>query len=134
MNLSSQEKIFGYESKERCYALPALIVRLGEKPRVAYMKFLVQRFPNSNTRRVYALALARFFDWCDGHRIPIANIGETILSAYFTDVRLSGPQQKQFRSAVTSFINWTQQRDASAHLTQKVGGKTAFGYDGVFSE
>jgi hypothetical protein len=54
--------------------VPALIADLGDEAAWRYVEFFTANIRNPHTRRAYARACNRFFDWCDDRGLMPAAI------------------------------------------------------------
>lgn len=92
----------------RTVVLPSPIVAAGEKAARRFVEFLTANIPNRNTRRAYAHALARFFDWCDGKGISLERLDAVAVAAYVEQLQgeLSIPSVKQHLAAIRRLCDY----------------------------
>ena len=62
-----------------------------------YIEFFAANIRNPHTRRAYARACSRFFDWCEGRGLALATIRPFDVATYIEDLQQthSAPGVKQ---------------------------------------
>ena len=90
-------------------ALPALVLRTGEKAQRRFLEFFAAHLRNPNTRLAYARAAGRFLDWCAARGVErLEAIGPMQVAAW-TELRLrevSAPTVKQELAALRRLFDW----------------------------
>ena len=90
-------------------ALPALILRAGEKARWRFIDFFTATIRNPNTRRAYYRAVSRFLNWCQTQGIgELDQVRPIHVAAYVEQLQgeLSRPSVKQHLAAIRKCLNW----------------------------
>src|SRR5450755_898024 len=62
--------------------VPALIAMAGEQAGWRYVEFFTANIRNPNTRRAYARACSRFFDWCETRGLTLTTIRPFDVATY----------------------------------------------------
>ncbi len=70
------------------------------------MEFFVANIRNPNTRMAYARAVARFFDWCENHRIALNQVEPILVAAYIEQHPGSPPTVKQHLAAIRMLFDY----------------------------
>ena len=88
--------------------VPALIADLGDDASWRYIEFFTANIRNSNTRRAYARACARFFAWCEDRGLRLTGIRPYDVSLYIEGLQRehSAPGVKQQLAAVRMLFDW----------------------------
>jgi len=89
-------------------AVPAIIAAAGEQASWRYVEFFTANIRNPHTRRAYARACARFFNWCNRRRLGIANIRPFDVAAYIERLQneAAAPSVKQQLAAIRMLFDW----------------------------
>jgi len=89
-------------------ALPAPIVRAGEKAAWRFLEFFTANIRNKNTRLAYAQAVSRFFAWCDERGLKLEQLQPVIVASYIEDLQkfLAPPSVKQHLAAIRMLFDW----------------------------
>src|SRR2546430_11669013 len=82
--------------------LPAIIRAQGERASRRFIEFFTATIRNRNTRMAYARAVKQFFDWCDEHRLKLADIEAISMTTYIKQLgtKASKPTVKQHLAAI----------------------------------
>jgi len=88
--------------------VPALIADAGERAAWRYVEFFTANIRNSNTRRAYVRACARFLAWCDRRGLTLATIRAHDVGAYVEALQLeaAAPSVKQQLAAIRMLFDW----------------------------
>ncbi len=88
--------------------VPVLVADLGEQAAWRYVEFFTANIRNPNTRRAYARACERFFNWCEQHGLPLAGIRPFSVAAYIEELQreVSAPSVKQQLAAIRMLCDW----------------------------
>ncbi len=86
--------------------LPAVIDDAGPQARRRFVEFFVANIRNPNTRMAYARAVARFFDWCENHRIALNQVEPILVAAYIEQHPGSPPTVKQHLAAIRMLFDY----------------------------
>ena len=117
--------------------VPRVIAAAGDQAARRFLAFFAATIRNKNTRTAYYHAVARFFDWCDRHKLgQLADIEPLYVAAYIEALGkdFEKPTVKQHLAAirmlgdglVTGEIVATNRRERS----WKIGGHFPPGADG----
>ena len=89
-------------------ALPSSITAAGENASRKFIEFFTANIRNRNTRIAYAHAVRRFFDWCEGHHIPLDKIEPMLVAAYIEEMgqSLDVPSVKQHLAAIRMLFDY----------------------------
>ncbi len=89
-------------------ALPSSITAAGENASRRFIEFFTANIRNRNTRIAYAHAVRRFFDWCEGHHIPLDKIEPILVAAYIEEMgqSLDVPSVKQHLAAIRGLFDY----------------------------
>jgi site-specific recombinase XerD len=90
------------------HLVPALIVLAGEQASWCYVEFFTAHIRNPNTRRAYARACSRFFDWCDERGLGLTTIRPYDVASYIEALQEthSAPGVKQQLAAIRMLFDW----------------------------
>jgi Phage integrase, N-terminal SAM-like domain len=89
------------------YIVPALIAAAGDPAAWRYIEFFTANIRNSNTRRAYARACARFLAWCEGRGMTLIGIRAHDVGAYIEAMQdAAAPSIKQQLAAVRMLFDW----------------------------
>jgi site-specific recombinase XerD len=90
--------------------VPRVIADAGDKAARRFLEFFAATIRNKNTRMAYYRAAARFFAWCDHHRIgEIVDIEPLHVAAYIEGLGKDGyekPSVKQHLAAIRMLFDW----------------------------
>ena len=88
--------------------VPALIAALGDAASWRFIEFFTANIRNPHTRRAYARACGRFFDWCDARGLTLAAIRPFDVAAWVEELQQdhSAPGVKQQLAAVRMLFDW----------------------------
>ncbi len=88
--------------------LPSVIVEAGEKASLSFLEFFTNSIANVHTRRAYARAAVRFFQWCEFKKVSFENILPPMIGIYFRELEqeLSVPSVKQELSAIKKLFDF----------------------------
>lgn len=86
--------------------LPAPVARAGERTSQRFVEFFTAHIRNSNTRRAYGRAIARFFAWCDARGIDLHQVEPVTVAAYIEQHPGSKPTVKQHLAAIRMLFDW----------------------------
>ena len=73
-----------------------------------FWEFFAATIRNKNTRQAYLTACFRFADWCEVHRIELADVKPMVMASYveqLTDV-YAAPTVKQHLAALRMLFDW----------------------------
>src|SRR5271156_5561644 len=96
---------------------PRVIAAAGDKAARRFLEFFAATIRNKNTRMAYYRAAARFFAWCDHHKIgEIADIEPLHVAAYVEGLEkdFEKPTVKQHLAAIRVLFDWLGTRQAGA--------------------
>ncbi|MGC9272186.1 tyrosine-type recombinase/integrase, partial [Acidiphilium sp.] len=98
----------GLEGRDEFNLIPALIAHEGEKAAWRYVEFFTAHVRNSNTRRAYARACARFFAWSNDRGLGLTSIRSVDVAAWVESLQqqYSAPGVKQQLAAVRMLFDW----------------------------
>jgi site-specific recombinase XerD len=108
----------------RLLRLPAA-ANAGEETMQRYTEFFTANIHNPHTRRAYARACNRFFAWCDGRALTLADIQSPDVTAWMKQLQLehSPASVKQQLAAVRMLFDWLVARQVmSANPASAVRG------------
>jgi site-specific recombinase XerD len=90
------------------HVVPALVASLGNKASWRYVEFFTANIRNPHTRRAYARACARFFDWADQRGLALDAIRPVHVAAWVEQLQAthSAPGVKQQLAAVRMLFDW----------------------------
>jgi site-specific recombinase XerD len=90
------------------HLVSALIVPAGEQAGWRYVEFFTANIRNPNTRRAYARACSRFFDWCDERGLGLAGIRPYDVAFYIECLQEThaAPSVKQQLAAIRMLFDW----------------------------
>ena len=89
--------------------MPAIVAAAGDKAARRFLEFFAATIRNKNTRIAYYGAAARFFAWCDHHKIgEIVDIEPLHVAAYVDtmDKHFEKPTVKQHLAAIRMLFDW----------------------------
>src|SRR5271165_7198028 len=89
--------------------VPRVIAAAGDKAARRFLEFFAATIRNKNTRMAYYRAAARFFAWCDHHKIgEIADIEPLHVAAYVEAMGkdFEKPTVKQHLAAIRMLFDW----------------------------
>jgi integrase len=88
--------------------VPATIAAQGDAAAWRYVEFFTANIRNPNTRRAYARACARFFEWCDRHGLDLLAIRPFHVAAWVEQLQktVSAPSTKQQLAALRGLGDW----------------------------
>src|SRR5919199_122358 len=82
-------------------ALPAAILRAGERASWRFIEFFTANIRNKNTRVAYAHAVTEFFTWCEARGIlEIEQVKPVVVAAYIEQHTAAPPTVKQHLAAI----------------------------------
>ena len=89
-------------------ALPSLIAAHGERASRRFIEFFTANIRNKNTRMAYARAVKNFFDWWEGRRLGLDDIGPMSVAAYIEQLgaKASKPTVKQHLAAIRQLFDY----------------------------
>jgi site-specific recombinase XerD len=87
-------------------SVPAIVAAAGDKAARRFLEFFAATIRNKNTRMAYYRAAARFFAWCDHHKI--ADIEPLHVAAYVEGLGkdFEKPTVKQHLAAIRMLFDW----------------------------
>ena len=73
-----------------------------------FWEFFAATIRNPNTRQAYLVAVYRFADWCEHHRIELEDVEPLIVSAYIEQLIqvYAAPTVKQHLAAIRMLFDW----------------------------
>jgi integrase/recombinase XerD len=88
--------------------VPDVIKRAGLKATARAVEFFTVNIRNANTRRAYANATMRFFNWCDDRSLELTDITPSVVAAYIEEFQreASPPTVKQHLAAIRMLFDW----------------------------
>src|SRR5229473_5133260 len=88
--------------------LPATIAAAGAHTSERFIEFFTANIRNRNTRMAYALAVRRFFDWCEQPGLGLEAIRPRIVAAYIEQLgaEMAKPSVKQHLAAVRQLFDY----------------------------
>jgi site-specific recombinase XerD len=89
--------------------VPRVFAAAGDKAVRRFLEFFAATIRNKNTRMAYYRAAARFFAWCDHHKIgEIADIEPLHVAAYVEALGkdFEKPTVKQHLAAIRMLFDW----------------------------
>jgi integrase/recombinase XerD len=87
--------------------LPAAISRAGEAAAWRFVEFFAVTIRNRNTRAAYANPIARFFAWCEKHRVhTLEQIKPVVIAAYIESRPMAAPTVKQHLAAIRMLFDF----------------------------
>jgi site-specific recombinase XerD len=89
--------------------VPRVIAAAGDKAARRFLEFFAATIRNKNTRMSYYRAAARFFAWCDQHKVnEIADIEPLHVAAYVEGLGkdFEKPTVKQHLAAIRMLFDW----------------------------
>src|ERR1700683_1829118 len=88
--------------------VPALIADAGDAAGWRYVEFFTANIRNPHSRRAYARASRRFFDWCEDRGLTLATIRPYDVATYIETLQQthSAPGVKQQLAAVRMLFDW----------------------------
>ena len=88
--------------------LPATILRAGPQAAERTVEFFTAQIRNPHTRAAYAVAVTRFFTWCDARGLELAQLSPIAVAAYIDDMhgRYRAPTIKQHLAAIRRLFDW----------------------------
>ncbi len=93
----------------RGVAVPSLIANAGQSAIERFLEFFAANIRNPNTRRAYARAARRFFEWCQRRRVrELTDVKPLHVAAYIeTRLKECHPQTvKQELAAIRMLFDW----------------------------
>src|SRR5947209_8439946 len=88
-------------------ALPAAVVRAGERASWRFIEFFTANIRNKNTRAAYAHAVTEFFTWCERRRIrELSQVSPVVIAAYIENHPAAAPTVKQHLAAIRMLFDW----------------------------
>jgi site-specific recombinase XerC len=93
----------------RNMALPALIMRTGEKGAYRFLEFFAAHIRNPNTRAAYYHDVCVFFAWCEKRRVQeLSDIRSAHIAGYIEQLMKTHtpPSVKQHLAAIRMLFNW----------------------------
>lgn len=89
------------------HALPAAILRAGERASWRFIEFFVANIRNKNTRAAYAHAVTAFFTWCERRGIrELSQVSPVVIAAYIENHPAAAPTVKQHLAAIRMLFDW----------------------------
>ena len=90
------------------HLVPTLITDAGEPAGWRYIDFFTSNIRNANTRRAYARACVRFFDWCDERGLTLTAIRPFDVATYIETLHQThtAPTVKQQLAAIRMLFDW----------------------------
>ena len=90
------------------HVVPALVASLGEAASWRFIEFFTANIRNPHTRRAYARACSRFFDWCEVRGLTLHEIRPYDVAAWVEALQQehSPPGVKQQLAAVRMLFDW----------------------------
>ena len=90
------------------HLVPALNSAAGEQAGGRNVEFFTANIRNPHTRRAYARACGRFFDWCEDHGLASTTIRPFDVGTYIEGLQQtrSAPGVKQQLAAVRMLFDW----------------------------
>jgi integrase/recombinase XerD len=89
----------------RC-SVPPPIAFAGEEATRRFLEFFTAQIRNPNTRAAYTVAIARFFQWCDGLGLQLQQLEPLHVATYIEQLPYSKPTVKQHLSAIRMLFDW----------------------------
>ena len=89
--------------------VPAIIADAGDRAARRFLEFFAATIRNKNTRMAYYRACARFFEWCDEHRLGrLEDIEPLHVAAYIETMgrNFEKPSVKQHLAAIRMLFDW----------------------------
>ena len=88
--------------------LPAIVLRAGPQAAERTVEFFTAQIRNPHTRAAYAVAVTRFFTWCDARGLELAQLSPIAVAAYIDDMhgRYRAPTIKQHLAAIRRLFDW----------------------------
>ena len=85
-----------------------MIVASGHKAEKRFLEFFTAQIRNANTRKAYFRNVCRFFNWCDGRKISLAQIEPFHVAAYVEQLgsEVKAPSVKQHLAAIRMLFDW----------------------------
>lgn len=73
-----------------------------------FWEFFAATIRNKNTRQAYLTACFRFADWCEAHRIALADVKSMVMAAYVEQLTeaYAAPTVKQHLAALRMLFDW----------------------------
>lgn len=73
-----------------------------------FWEFFAATIRNKNTRQAYLTACFRFADWCEAHRIALADVKPMVMAAYVEQLTeaYAAPTVKQHLAALRMLFDW----------------------------
>ena len=92
----------------RIEGLPGLIREAGPFAEQRLVEFFTAEIRNPNTRQAYALATARFFQWCENRNLALAGVTPFAVAAYIEELqdRYAQPTVKQHLAAIRTMFDY----------------------------
>ena len=95
-------------------SVPALFAAAGDKAADRFIEFFTANIRNKNTRTAYAIAVKRFSNWCEQHRLALRQLRPIHFGTYIEelgnhpdpDCRLSKPSVKQHLAAIKMLFDY----------------------------
>lgn len=86
--------------------LPPVIEDAGGRAEARFVEFFTAHIRNTNTRRAYGRAIARFFQWCGERGISLSQIDPVVVASYIEAHPCSKPTVKQHLAAIRMLFDW----------------------------
>lgn len=88
--------------------IPGLVRRAGDFASRRYVEFFVAQIRNKGTRRAYALAVSRFFDWCEHLGVALEDIEPIVVATYIEQLtaQYSAPTVKLRLAAIRMLFDY----------------------------
>ena len=88
--------------------LPATVRRAGPEAAERTVEFFTAQIRNPHTRAAYAVAVTRFFTWCDARGLALAQISPITVATYIDEMhgRYRAPTIKQHLAAIRRLFDW----------------------------
>ena len=88
--------------------LPDIVLRAGPKAAERTVEFFTAQIRNPHTRAAYAVAVTRFFTWCDARGLALAQISPIAVATYIEEMQsmYRAPTIKQHLAAIRRLFDW----------------------------
>lgn len=93
---------------ETSLPVPATVVSCGDAAAWRYGKFFTANIRNPNTRRAYARACSRFFEWCEDRQLDLSAVRPFHIAAWVEHLQgtVSAPSTRQQLAALRMLCDW----------------------------
>ena len=94
----------GWEVK----GLPDIVLRAGPQAAERTVEFFTAQIRNPHTRAAYAVAVTRFFTWCDMRGLELAELSPIAVATYIDEMHsmYRAPTIKQHLAAIRRLFDW----------------------------